>query len=80
MRIFMIESNVNPAKASLMMKTVSALLFIKIVGLLLPCFDLTKYLDSWLLQKSNSAISINSRKLSQDIASDENFMKMWNFL
>jgi hypothetical protein len=60
MKIFMNEFDISPTRASLMTKTVSARLFIKIVGLLLPCFDAKNYLDSWLLQKGHSAVDTNT--------------------
>jgi hypothetical protein len=42
---------ISPTRASLMTKTISSLLFLKIVRPPLTCFDPAIYVDSWLLQK-----------------------------
>ena len=68
---------ITPTRASLMTKTVSALLFIRMVGPPLTYFDPTKYVDSWLLRGKHSALNSQSKKRNRDDLSDENMRKLW---
>ena len=52
----------NLIEGSLKTKTISALLFIKIVGPTLILFDPSKYVELWLLRGRHSAIDINSKE------------------
>ncbi|KAL3875745.1 hypothetical protein ACJMK2_033665 [Sinanodonta woodiana] len=71
---------ITPTRASLMTKTVSSLLFIRLVGPPLTFFDPSKYVDSWLLRGRHSAVDSQSRKRNRDDLSDENMRKLWNLL
>ena len=51
-----------PTRASLKTKTISALLFIKIVGPPLILFVPLKYVELWLLRGRHSAIDTNSKE------------------
>ena len=70
----------TPTKASLKTKTISALLFIKIVGPPLILFDPSKYVELWLLRGRHSAIDTNSKERIRKDLSDENWKKLWNLL
>ena len=71
---------ITPTRASLLTKTVSALLFIRLVGPPLTRFDPSKYVDLWLLRRRHSAIDTKSKERSREDLSDENWIKLWNFL
>ncbi|XP_066475289.1 E3 SUMO-protein ligase KIAA1586-like [Tiliqua scincoides] len=71
---------VTPTRASLKTKTISALLFIKLVGPPLRLFDPSKYVDLWLLRGRHSAIDTNSKERSREDLLDENWTKLWNLL
>ena len=70
----------TPTKASLKTKTISALLFIKIVGPPLILFDPSKYVGLWLLRGRHLAIDTNSKERIREDLSDENWKKLWNLL
>ena len=53
----------TPTRALLKAKTISALLFIKIVGPPLILFDPSKYVEIWLLRGRHSAIDTNSKEI-----------------
>jgi hypothetical protein len=71
---------ITPTRASLNTKTVSALLFIKLVGPPLTLFDPSKYVDRWLLKGRHSALDSNTKKRNRDDVSDENWKKLWKSL
>ncbi|KII65997.1 hypothetical protein RF11_15812 [Thelohanellus kitauei] len=71
---------IPPIRASLMTKTVSSLIFIRLVGPPLTFFDPSKYVDWWLLRGRHSAVDSQSRKRNRDDLSDENMRKLWNLL
>ena len=60
---------ITPTRASLLTRTVSALLYIRLVGPPLRRFDPTRYVDSWILSGRRSAVTTNSKKRSRDILS-----------
>ena len=70
----------TPTRASLITKTISALLFVKLVGPPLKFFDPSKYVDRWLLKGRHSAIDTNSKKRSREDVTDENWTKLWHTL
>ena len=70
----------TPTRASLKTKTISALLFIKIVGPPLILFDPSKYVDFCLLRGRHSAIDTNSKERIREDLSDKNWKKLWNLL
>jgi hypothetical protein len=67
-------------RASLSMTTVSALLFVPVVGLPLRHFSPTKYVESWILRGRHSAIDTNSKERARDVEYDENMVKVWSFV
>ena len=71
---------ITPTRASLMTKTVSSLLFIRLVGPSLTQFDPTKYVASWLLRGRHSAVDTQSKERNRDNLSDENWRKLWKLL
>uniref|UniRef100_A0A8C8RJZ3 HAT C-terminal dimerisation domain-containing protein n=1 Tax=Pelusios castaneus TaxID=367368 RepID=A0A8C8RJZ3_9SAUR len=71
---------ITSTRASLMTKTVSSLLFIRLVGPPLTFFDPSKYVDSWLLRGRHSAVDSQSRKRKRDDLSDENMRRLWKLL
>lgn len=56
----------TPSRASLLTKTVSSLLFVRLVGPPLKQFDPTKYVDSWILRGRRSAVDKNSKERIRD--------------
>lgn len=70
---------IRPMTDSLMTKTVSSLLFLKIVGHPLISFYPAKYVNSWLLQKCHSATDTRKER-SWNTVLDEKLIKPWNFL
>ena len=52
----------TPSRASLLTKTISSLLFVRLVGPPLKLFDPTKYVDSWIPRGRQSAIDRNSKE------------------
>lgn len=72
---------VTSSRSSLLIRTTSALMFIRMVGPPLTQFNPSKYLDSWLLQGRHSAVDTKSRKRSrQDEDSSEDMLKVWKLL
>jgi hypothetical protein len=67
-------------RASLSTTTVSALLFVRVVGPPLRHFSPTKYVESWILRGRHSAVDTNSKKRARDVGYDENMVKVWSFL
>jgi hypothetical protein len=67
-------------RASLSMTTVSALLFVWVVGLPLRHFSPTKYIESWILRGRHSAVDTNRKERAKDVEYDENMVKVWSFL
>jgi hypothetical protein len=66
--------------ASLSTTTVSALLFVRVVGPPLRHFSATKYVESWILRGRHSAVDTNSKERARDVGYDENMVKVWSFL
>lgn len=62
----------TPSWSSLLTKTFSSLLFLRIVGPPLRLFDLMKYVDSWLLRGRRSANDQNSKERNRDVAVYDN--------
>ncbi|XP_015284597.1 PREDICTED: uncharacterized protein KIAA1586-like [Gekko japonicus] len=52
---------VTPERASLKVKTITSLLFIRLVGPPLSVFDPTKFVKTWLLQGRRSAVDTQSK-------------------
>ena len=71
---------ITTTRASLMTKTASSLLFIRLVGPPLTFFDPSKYVDSWLLRGRHSAVDSQSRKRNRDDLSNENMRRLWKLL
>ena len=71
---------ITPTRASLLTRTVSALLYIRLVGPPLRRFDPTRYVDSWILSGQRSAVTTNSKKRSRDLECDDNLDEIWKFL
>lgn len=71
---------ITPIRASLLTITVSKLLFIQLAGPPLICFDPSKYVDSWLFQGRHSAIDTKSLKRKREDTSDEDSIKLWNYM
>ena len=67
-------------RASLATKTVSPLLFIRMVGPPLTQFNPAKYVESWLLRCRHSAADTQSKKRSREDLSDENWKQLWKSL
>lgn len=67
----------TPTRSSLTIKTISALLFIKLVGPPLKLFEPSKYVDRWLLKGRHSATDTNSKKRTREDLMDENWTKLW---
>lgn len=70
----------TPSRASLLTKTISSLLFVRLVGPPLKLFDPTKYVDSWILRGRRSAIDRNSKERNRDIATEDSLVEIWRFL
>lgn len=70
---------VTPTRSSLLTKTLSNLLFIKLVGPPLTYFDPKIYVRSWLAKGKHSALDSQSRSRSAKVY-DENMEKIWNLL
>jgi hypothetical protein len=62
-------------RASLSTTTVSALLFVRVVGPPLRHFSPTKYVESWILRGRHSAVDTNSKEGARDVEYDENMVK-----
>ena len=74
---------ITPTRASLLTKTVSTLLFIRLVGPPLTRFDPTGYVQSWLLKGRRSAVCTNSKTRNRDVEfdeSDDNMKEIWKFV
>jgi len=63
----------TPSPASLLTKTISSLLFVRLVGPPLKLFDPAKYVDSWIIRGRRSAIDRNSKERNRDIATEDSF-------
>lgn len=67
--------------SSMLVKTTSALMFIRLVGPPLTQFNPRKYVDSWLLQGHHSAVNTNNKKPSRDdMDISEDMLKVWKLL
>jgi hypothetical protein len=62
-------------RASLSTTTVSALLFVRVVGPPLRHFSPTKYVESWILRGRHSAVDTNSKERAGDAEYDGNMVK-----
>jgi hypothetical protein len=62
---------VTPLRSSLLTKTISAVLFIKIVGPPLSQFDPTKFVECWLLFGHHSATDTLSKERNRDVEPPE---------
>lgn len=71
---------VTPNRASLLAKNISELLFIRVNGPPLPCFDPSKYVDSWLLHGRHAATDVKSKERSRKDAYDKNVEIIWKCL
>jgi hypothetical protein len=71
---------VTPFRSSLLTKTTSAVMFIKIVWPLLSQFHPKKTVESWLLLGHHSAIDTNSKERYQDIEPPEGMTQIWSLL
>jgi hypothetical protein len=67
-------------RASLSTITVSALLFVRVVGPPLRHFSPTKYVESWILRGRHSAVDTSSMDRVKDVEYDENMAKVRSFL
>lgn len=71
---------VTPNRASLLTTTISGLLFIRVNGPPLRCFDPSKYVDSWLLRGRHAATDVRSKERSREEAHDKNAEIIWKCL
>ncbi|KAJ9573677.1 hypothetical protein L9F63_008947 [Diploptera punctata] len=72
---------VTSTTSSILVRTTSALLFIRIVGPSLTQVKLSKYVDSWLLQEHHSAVDTKSKKRSRnDECTSQDMLKLWKLL
>ncbi|XP_028592483.2 peroxisome biogenesis factor 2 isoform X1 [Podarcis muralis] len=72
---------VTSSRSSLVIRTVSSLMFIRMVGPPLTQFNPTKYVESWLLQGHHNAVDTKSRKRSrEDEGTSEDVSKVWHLL
>lgn len=67
-------------RASLLTKTVSSLLFLRIVGPPLRHFHPTKYVESWIAKGHHSALTTQSKQRGRDAEHDANMQCVWNIL
>jgi hypothetical protein len=67
-------------RASLSTTTISALLFVQVVGPPLRHFSPTKYIESRILRGRHSAVDTNCKERARDAKYDENMVNVWNFL
>jgi hypothetical protein len=68
---------VTPARSSLSIKTITSLLFIKIVEPPLTQFDPTKYVRLWLLQGQHSAVDTKSKERKRTEETSQELNKIW---
>ncbi|XP_054834515.1 E3 SUMO-protein ligase KIAA1586-like isoform X2 [Eublepharis macularius] len=70
---------VTPERSSLSVKTITSLLFIRIVGPPLTVFDPTKYVKTWLLQGHRSAVDTKNKteERTEEVA---DMSKVWKLL
>jgi hypothetical protein len=71
---------ISPTRALLMVKVISSLLFLKIVGPPLTHLNHTKYVDLWLFKECHSTIDTNSKERNGDIVWNKNLIKIRNLL
>jgi hypothetical protein len=71
---------VTPFRSSLLTKTTSAVMFIKIVGPPVSQFDPTKFAESWLLLGHHSTIYTKSKERNRDIEPPEGMTRIWSLL
>jgi hypothetical protein len=71
---------VTPFTSSLLTKTTSVVMFIKIVGLSLSQFNPTKFVESWLLLGHHSAIDTKSKGKNRGIEPHEGMTQIWSLL
>lgn len=72
---------VTSSRSSLLVRTTSALMFIRIVGPPLTQFNPSKYVDSWLLRGRHSAVDTKSKKRSRDDEGiSEDMLKVWKLV
>lgn len=71
---------ITDGRASLLTKTVSSLLFLKLNGPPLTRFDPSKYVESWLLRGRHSALDTNSKERKRGETYNENLSKLWTIL
>ncbi|XP_030046369.1 E3 SUMO-protein ligase KIAA1586-like [Microcaecilia unicolor] len=69
---------VTPSRSSLLVTTISALMFIKIVGPPLTQFDPTKYVQSWMLRGHRSAIDTRSKQRNRDTEPIPGMTQIWS--
>jgi hypothetical protein len=78
--IFQNEPHLTSTRVYLSTTTVSALLFVRVVGQPLPHFSATKYVESWIPRGPHSAVDTNSKERARDSEYDENMVKALSFL
>lgn len=71
---------ITDGRASLLTKTVSSLLFLKLNGPPLTRCDPLKYVESWLLRGGHTAMDTNSKERERGGTYNENFSKLWTIL
>jgi hypothetical protein len=71
---------VTPVRSSLLTKTTSAVMFIKIVGPPQSQFDPTKSVESWLLLGHHSTKDTKSKERNRDIEPLEGMTQIWSLL
>jgi hypothetical protein len=67
-------------RASLSMTTISALLFVRVVGPSLRHFSPTKYVESWIMRGRHSAVDTPSKERARDVVYDENIVISVEFI
>ena len=70
---------VTPTRSSLLTRTVSNLLFLKLVGPPLTLFNPKMYVRSWLAKGKHSALDSQSRSRSAKVY-EENMENIWSLL
>jgi hypothetical protein len=67
-------------RASLSTTTVSAVLFVRVVGPPLRHLSPTKYVESWILRGRHSAVDTNSKERAGTWSTTKKMVKVWTFL
>lgn len=71
---------ITPTRASLHLKTVRNLMFIKLVGPPLRLFKPMNYVNSWFLRGRHLATDTNSKERKQEVGSENALLPVWKLL